>query len=187
MICLFYPKMVHNSIATVLHGSLKTTCLGNIWFFSCDLKCSQRIRLHYSLFISGRNQPISQNFCMEVIIEEKQHLKLTLLVRCGQLCFSSNQIAGFFDHQYLQEELVDFLEFLHGDNHHERQHLSVPLLVGCGQVYLLSSQIVGFFEHQYLWEESISLLDFLNGDNYQRKVASENDTFGWVWPVFSPV
>ena len=29
-----------------------------------------------------------------------QHLRLPPLVRCGQVCSSSNQIAGFFDQQY---------------------------------------------------------------------------------------
>ena len=27
----------------------------------------------------------------------------------------SNQIAGFFDHQYLSKESIDIFDFLHGD------------------------------------------------------------------------
>ena len=89
-------RMMHNII---LYDSAKTLCVGKIWFFSCGLKCSQPIRLQYSLItnVSGGNQSISRIFCMEIIIKEKQHLRLTLLVECGQLCLSSNQIAGFFD------------------------------------------------------------------------------------------
>ena len=33
------------------------------------------------------------------------------------LCLSSNQIAGFFDHQYFWEETNDFLVFLHVVSH----------------------------------------------------------------------
>ena len=44
---------------------------------------------------------------------------LSLLFACGQLCFLSRQVAGFFDQQYYWKEpicIVDF--FLDGDNHH---------------------------------------------------------------------
>ena len=44
------------------------------------------------------------------------------------------------------------------------------------------NQIAVFFDHQYLWKESINLLDYLHGINHQRKVASESNTFGWMWP-----
>ena len=39
---------------------------------------------------------------------------------CGQLCFLSRQVAGFFDQQYYWKEpicIFDFF-FLNGDNHH---------------------------------------------------------------------
>ena len=70
-------------------------------------------------------------FCMKVIIKERWHLRLPLLVGCGQFFLSSNQIAGFFDHQYLWNESCDILVFfclelvIKG-----MQHLRLPLLVG---------------------------------------------------------
>ena len=32
----------------------------------------------------------------------------------------SNQIPGFFDHQYLWKESIGILDFLHGDNHQRK-------------------------------------------------------------------
>ena len=53
-----YPKIVHGC---VLYYSAKNSCLEKMWFFTYGLKCSQPIRLQYSLMIniSGRNQVIS--------------------------------------------------------------------------------------------------------------------------------
>ena len=42
---------------------------------------------------------------------------------------SANQIAVFFDHQYLWKKLIGFLDFLPEDN-----HLRLLLFVGCGQL-----------------------------------------------------
>ena len=50
LITLFYPKMVHNS---VLHVPEKAARLGKIWFFSYGLKCSQWIRVQYSIVWSS--------------------------------------------------------------------------------------------------------------------------------------
>ena len=33
---------------------------------------------------------------------------------------SSNQISGFFDHQYLLEESIDTFYLVHGDSHHRK-------------------------------------------------------------------
>ena len=41
---------------------------------------------------------------------------MDFLVGFGQLCLSSNHIAGFSDHQYLCKESIDTLDFLHEDN-----------------------------------------------------------------------
>ena len=57
---------------------------------------------------------------MELVIKGRQHLKLILLVGCGQLFLFSIHIAGFFDHQYLWKELNYLLDFLHGDNHQRK-------------------------------------------------------------------
>ena len=39
-------------------------------------------------------------FCMELVIKQRQHMSISLLVGCGLLCHLSNQIAVFFYHQY---------------------------------------------------------------------------------------
>ena len=57
---------------------------------------------------------------MEIIIKRRQHLKLPVLVRCRQLCLSSNQIAGFLVQQYLWKKLIDILDFLCEDIHEEK-------------------------------------------------------------------
>ena len=100
----------------------KIVCLGKISFFSYGLKCSQPIRLWYSLIISisGRNEIISQNFCMEINMKEKQHVRLPLFVWCGQFYFSAIQIAGFFDHQYLWKKSINIFDFLYRDNHQRK-------------------------------------------------------------------
>ena len=43
-------------------------------------------------------------------------MRLLLLFECGYLYLSSNQIAGFFDHQYLWKKSNDFLDFLPEDS-----------------------------------------------------------------------
>ena len=53
---------------------------------------------------------------MELVITEKRHLRLPLLVACGQ-GLSFNQIAGFFDQQDYKKEPIIVYNFLHGDNH----------------------------------------------------------------------
>ena len=42
-----------------------------------------------------------------IITKGKYYLRLPLLVWYSQLCFSSNQIAGLFDHQYICKESID--------------------------------------------------------------------------------
>ena len=54
---------------------------------------------------------------MEIIIRKRQDLRLLVLVECGQLYLPSYQIAGFFDNQYLWNESMNVLDFLHGDNY----------------------------------------------------------------------
>ena len=73
--------------------------------------------LHQGSLISsilGKSQCYSF-FFMEIVFKGKQHWRLPLF--CGQVCLLSNQIAGFFYHQYHWQELIDIIEFLHGDNH----------------------------------------------------------------------
>ena len=52
---------------------------------------------------------------------------------------SSNQIAGFFDHQYLWKESSDILCFLYGGNQQGEVEYEVLLFVGCDQLCLLSN------------------------------------------------
>ena len=59
--------------------------------------------------------------------------------------------------------------------------MRLPLLLGCHHLCIWSSEIAGFFDHQYL-EMIIWYLGILRGDIYQGKVASENVSFGWLWP-----
>ena len=54
---------------------------------------------------------------MEIIINRKWYLRLPLMVGCGQVCLLSNQIARFFDQQYLCKESIHILDFLNGDIH----------------------------------------------------------------------
>ena len=49
--------------------------------------------------------------CMESVIKGRYHLRLVLLVRFGQLSISSNEIVGFFDHQFFWKEAIDILVF----------------------------------------------------------------------------
>ena len=96
---------------------------------------------------------------MEVIIKGRYDLGLLLLVRCGQLYLSSNQIAVFFDPQYLWKESSDILVFCTELFIKWRYHQRQLFLVGCGQLFNSSNQIAGFFGHQYLWKE-LSVLFF---------------------------
>ena len=51
------------------------------------------------------------------MIQQKTHI----LEKSGfSVMLSANQIAVFFDHQYLWKESIDLLVFLHGDNHQRK-------------------------------------------------------------------
>ena len=41
----------------------------------------------------------------------------TILAGFGQVCPLSNQIAKFFDHEYLWKESIDILDILHEEIH----------------------------------------------------------------------
>ena len=113
--------MVHGS---VLDDSAKTACLGKILFFSYGLKCSQLIRLKYSvnISISGNNNLIFSVFLHEVSW-------LIIFVGCGQLSPSSK----ILDHQFLWKKSSDILDFVHGDNHQWKVESETTTLIGCGQ------------------------------------------------------
>ena len=48
---------------------------------------------------------------MELVIKERQDLRLLLFVENDQLCLSPNQTAAVFDHQCLWEVSIDILAF----------------------------------------------------------------------------
>ena len=52
----------------------------------------------------------------------------TLVHKLYLKMLSSNQITGFFDHQYLWKEYMNIVDFFHGDIHTGRQHLKLLLL-----------------------------------------------------------
>ena len=53
---------------------------------------------------------------MEIFTKGRQHLKLPFLNKCVKLSLSSNQIVGFFDHQFWKES-TDILVFSNGDSY----------------------------------------------------------------------
>lgn len=98
-------------------------------------------------------------------------MRLPLLVGFKQSYFSSNQIVGFFDHQYLWKESLDILVFCI-EVIIKLASEATTFVVGCGQFCFLSSKILGFFDYQYFFKELI-ILDFLRGDNHTGNLALE--------------
>ena len=45
--------------------------------------------------------------CIEIIIKEQQHLRLPVLIGCGQVCVWMSRIPGAFNHQYLWKEIIE--------------------------------------------------------------------------------
>ena len=125
------------------------------------LKCTQPIELQYLMVIniSERNQSISQNFGLKIIITGIQYLRLPLMFGWSWLCLFCNEIADFFFHGYL-ERIRLYLSFCHVLVIKGRNHLRLPLLEGYDKLCLLSNQISVFFDHQYLWIESSDILVF---------------------------
>ena len=143
-VSFFTLEMAHNS---VFYDSLKTQLLEKVWFFSYGLKCSELIRLYYSLIISifGKNQLISQIFCIEVIIKKRQLLRVPLWVGCCQLFLLSNQIPGFLDHLYPKKKSGSLLEFLHADSPRVEVASEFTSYRWICQLCLSFNQVSGFF------------------------------------------
>ena len=106
------------------------------------------------------------DFCNEIMIKERQHLKLPICLVVARCAVLSNQIAAFFDHQYLQKELTDVLDFFHGDNHHRKLASETTSFSWVMPVVPFSGQIAGFFDHQHLWKKYSNLLKFLHEDSH---------------------
>ena len=94
-------KIVYNG---VLHDSRKTS-LEKTGFVSYYLTCSQPVILQYFLIIdiSGKNQSMPLEFLRGNNHQGKDN---HILVVCGLLHLSSNQISGFFDILIFCMELV---------------------------------------------------------------------------------
>ena len=89
-----------------------------------------------------------------------QHPGRALLGERGQLCLLSNQIVGFFDHQYLWKESSDILVFCMELVIKGRQHLRLTIL---GVASCASHSIrLQDSDHQYICKESTNLFDFLH-------------------------
>ena len=107
--------------------------------------------------------------------------RLTFLVGFGQICFSSNQIAGFFDHKYLWMKSIDVVDFLHGDNYQGKEEYETTCF-WLGVVNWASRRIglQDFFISISRKDQLISYI-FQTEFSYQGKVAPETTFFGWVW------
>ena len=64
----------------------------------------------------GRYELYFRFSCMKLTIKGRQYLTVLLLIESAQLFFSSNQIAEFFDLQYLRKE-SNAITFSHGYVH----------------------------------------------------------------------
>lgn len=91
-------------------------------------------------------------FCMKMIIKGRQHVRFLLLVRCGQLCLSSHQIAGFFKYQNQWKELSDPSFPLSGNNSHQEKVVFKTTTLG----WVLPGMLIHQSDFSILWV-SISL------------------------------
>ena len=101
LMSFFTLKLVHDN---AFYDSVELACLCKVWFVSYAWKCSQQNSYRIITgFFDHQNFWKESNDILEFLDEDKwrQHLSLLLLVRCGQMSFLSNQILGFFHHQYL--------------------------------------------------------------------------------------
>ena len=111
-----------------------------------------------------------------------QHPGRALLGERGQLCLLSNQIVGFFDHQYLWKESSDILVFCMELVIKGRQHLRLTIL---GVASCASHSIrLQDSDHQYICKESTNLFDFLHEDDHQGKVPCKTISFGQVCRLY---
>ena len=132
--------------------------------------------LWWSVYLKTVNQHLS--FLFADSVRGKKDLWLPLLFGFDQLCLLSNQIAGFFDDQYLWKLSIDSLDFLQGNKHHCKKGSETTTFGWVLPVVPLVQTDRGFFDHQYLWKEPINTIDFCNGDSHQGKAGFETVSFG---------
>ena len=79
-----------------------------------------------------------------------------LVLRLWLKIFSTNQIAVFFDHQYLFKESTNTLDFLHGDIHQgevgseSSTFIIVIIIINITVKKNSSNQIIGFVYQKFL-------------------------------------
>ena len=116
-----------------------------------------------------------------MIVKERSDLWQLHLFKCGQLCFTSSQIAGFFYHQYLWKKSSDILGKISGK--------VAPVLVGHfghGHLSFLFNQIAGFYDHQFLWKDSIDI-KFFHENSHQGVLAYLRLQLGVATCAFHPI
>ena len=97
---------------------------------------------------------------------------------------SANQIAVFFDHQYLRKKSSDILVIFH------RVGLQAKAASEKVVVWLDATRFVfhvirlhGSLVINILGEKQLISYFFMHAVSHQGKVASDATTFGWVWLV----
>ena len=67
---------------------------------------------------------------MVITTKGRYHVRLSLLFGCGQVRFSSDNIAGFFDQQYLWKKRIIVFDILLKDCHQVKKASESIFLVG---------------------------------------------------------
>ena len=124
-----------------------------------------------SCFNIGPLSSSGRFFCMKISSREGSMWDYLLWLGVGQLPFSSNQIAGFLNHQYIWKgsRIIDtpggkktnwYLSFLCRELVSKGRY-GTTFLVKFDQVCLLPNQIKGFLEQYHLLEKVGWYLSFL--------------------------
>ena len=109
--CLWKERI---SLLDFFHGDQKSSFWDYYFWLSVTRCASRPVRLQDCLIIniSERNWSISQIFLRGDNHQGKVASEIsTFGWLCGHLCLLSNQIAGFFNRQYLWKESTDLLHF----------------------------------------------------------------------------
>ena len=123
---------------------------------------------------------------METNIKERQYLRLPLSVGCGLLCLSSNQITGFFYHQYIGKVSINLFDFLYGDNQGKVASETITFGWLKPAVPLVKSDCRILWSSIYL-ERIKWYLSFIPCSYLSRDGSIWDYYFGWVQPVASLV
>ena len=113
--------------------------------FEVLLKLDKSFKIHHRNFISST--------CLIFTLKLMHSSGLFDLTKAGKnlvpqlwlKMLATNEIAGFFDHQYFWKKSINILDFVHEDNHQRKTAFQMP---GC--MARLACQIVGIFEQKHL-------------------------------------